>query len=1308
MYGRNFYYSFIGFPYTVPRLGKGNRGEYAGMAEAARKAKIWLLTIMLSFGAVLGGGFGNGQVYAAGGDFAGGTGTAIDPYLIETADQLDNMRDAYLDAGTYFKLIADIDLSGYAATGWNSIGDSDTPFYGHFDGEGHTISGLTDHTGISMGLFGVLSSGSWVGNLKLTDVSIVGDHLVGGVVGDIYQGTIDNVSVTGEISGVDSVGGLVGYGYEGTIINSCASVAVTGVNQVGGLVGEFMGEITDSCATGEVNGTRHVGGLIGFAEETEIQRSYASGEVNGTDEVGGLIGRIEEGSIGYSYAAGDVSGNMDVGGLVGTQIEVTMSYSYATGNVSGNEQSNYIGGLIGYNNDSKVLFSYALGEVSGLADSENLGGLAGAHYSGGFGEIADSYAMGNVDGGTNNSTVGGLVGVNIEGTIRNSFAAGDVNPISGETGYYIGGLVGDNVYGTIQDSYASGKVRGHYAVGGLVGGNPNDMDGEISRSFALGDVEGSGIGSQNIGGLVGYNAWGKIENSYAAGKVSGDDIVGGLAGESGSGSIRTSYSVGEVTGGSNVGGLIGRGSFGSFVNSFYDGDTSGQSVSDGGTALSTVLMHSQSSYEADAANAWDFASVWGIEPAMNGGYPYLRASLVQLQYDDNDSTGGTAPLSQTLVPVTELSLPGPMDLVRAGHTFAGWSEKSDGSGTVYNEGDSFAVRKNTTLFAQWDALALSGDATLTSTIGTVSTGGTASETITGVPYGTTLAAFKAAITPAAGASFEVYEADGVTVATVLASGYKVIVTAEDGTTQVTYTVTVSAPPLSSDATLTSTIGTVSTGGTASETITGVPYGTTLVAFKAAITPATGARFEVYEVDGTTIATVLASGYKVVVTAEDGTTQVTYTVTGSAPPLSTDATLTSTIGTVSTDGTASETITGVPYGTTLAAFKAAITPATGASFEVYEADGVTVATVLTSGYKVIVTAEDGTTQVTYTVSVNAAPSSTGSGGNSGGPAPANNKLTLQAGKAGELSLFEEITVTVPANASDKEIVITIDKITNPQKLLSDRDVLLSAMFEVLKNFTDDFKNPVTVTIKYNVADLPKDRVPAVFTYDETKKVWVEAAGGKVSGDRVSVQVISLAKFAVFAVDRPDEPIKESEPAPLFNDVSGHWAEQNITQALKLGIVSGYSDGSFKPNGTITRAEFSLMLMNALNPTDEVSALPFTDAEKIGKWAKNAVALAVQAGYIKGYQDGTFRPNAVITRAEMAMMAANVLGLSSEAGASTGFADDQAIPAWAKGAIAAIHAKDIMKGKSSGKFDPAAKVTRAEAVTVVLNLLGAKSE
>jgi plastocyanin len=79
-----------------------------------------------------------------------------------------------------------------------------------------------------------------------------------------------------------------------------------------------------------------------------------------------------------------------------------------------------------------------------------------------------------------------------------------------------------------------------------------------------------------------------------------------------------------------------------------------------------------------------------------------------------------------------------------------------------------------------------------------------------------------------------------------------------------------------------------------------------------------------------------------------------------------ATLTSTIGTVDNDAS---TITGIPYGTTLAAFEAAITPAAGATFDVYQSDGTTPATNLATGYKVIVTAQDGVTQKTYTISVN---------------------------------------------------------------------------------------------------------------------------------------------------------------------------------------------------------------------------------------------------------------------------------------------------------------------------------------------------
>ncbi|MEQ4482371.1 S-layer homology domain-containing protein [Cohnella silvisoli] len=176
---------------------------------------------------------------------------------------------------------------------------------------------------------------------------------------------------------------------------------------------------------------------------------------------------------------------------------------------------------------------------------------------------------------------------------------------------------------------------------------------------------------------------------------------------------------------------------------------------------------------------------------------------------------------------------------------------------------------------------------------------------------------------------------------------------------------------------------------------------------------------------------------------------------------------------------------------------------------------------------------------------------------------------------------------------------------------------------------------------------------------------------------------------------------------FSDISGHWAEANIKKAVSGGIVKGYPDGTFKPNRTVTRAEFAVMLMNALKPQGEGAALTFTDTAKIGSWAQKAIAKAVQAGIIKGYEDGSFRPDAVITRAEMAAMIAAALGQTNQADATTGFADDKDIPTWAKASVAFVKQADIVQGKGNNQFAPGDNATRAEAVTVLLNMLAQKS-
>ncbi|WP_461632520.1 hypothetical protein [Labilibaculum euxinus] len=239
-------------------------------------------------------------------------------------------------------------------------------------------------------------------------------------------------------------------------------------------------------------------------------------------------------------------------------------------------------------------------------------------------------------------------------------------------------------------------------------------------------------------------------------------------------------------------------------------------------------------------------------------------------------------------------------------------------------------------------------ASVTSTAYTVS-----SSEISGIPYGESLSDFKANVTAAAGASFEVYQADGTTAATDLQTGYKLIVTAEDGTTKTTYSLSVNKSNLAG---VTSTAYTVS-----SSEISGIPYGESLSDFKANVTAAAGASFEVYQADGTTAATDLQTGYQLIVTAEDGTTKTTYSLSVNKSNL---ASVTSTAYTVS-----SSEISGIPYGESLSDFKANVTAAAGASFEVYQADGTTAATDLQTGYKLIVTAEDGTTKTTYSLSVN---------------------------------------------------------------------------------------------------------------------------------------------------------------------------------------------------------------------------------------------------------------------------------------------------------------------------------------------------
>ncbi|WP_212961275.1 S-layer homology domain-containing protein [Cohnella xylanilytica] len=142
------------------------------------------------------------------------------------------------------------------------------------------------------------------------------------------------------------------------------------------------------------------------------------------------------------------------------------------------------------------------------------------------------------------------------------------------------------------------------------------------------------------------------------------------------------------------------------------------------------------------------------------------------------------------------------------------------------------------------------------------------------------------------------------------------------------------------------------------------------------------------------------------------------------------------------------------------------------------------------------------------------------------------------------------------------------------------------------------------------------------------------------------------------------VREESYAPRsYTDVAeGYWARDAIVQAAKTGLMSGYGDGSFKPDAPITRAEMASAISRLL--TDEPSAAVFPDAA--GIWAETSIRKTSAAGIVKGYEDGTFRPNGNLTRAEAVAMLDRLLGRGSLAGAPRKWTD---VPAtyWAYGYI-----------------------------------------
>ena len=194
-------------------------------------------------------------------------------------------------------LTADIDLTGKE---WTPIGSyinyTYTGYTGTFDGQGHTIFGLTiNQVRDAVGLIGCIDKGGIVKNVKLKDVNITGDgYFVGGVAGTNY-GTIENCSVDGTLTNNRHyLGGVVGDNY-GSIIGCSSSGTITGTNpDVGGIGGQSVGGTIMACySVANIKGMIYSGGVLGQTNrETVVIACYhAKGNVTGEQSrIGGVIG----------------------------------------------------------------------------------------------------------------------------------------------------------------------------------------------------------------------------------------------------------------------------------------------------------------------------------------------------------------------------------------------------------------------------------------------------------------------------------------------------------------------------------------------------------------------------------------------------------------------------------------------------------------------------------------------------------------------------------------------------------------------------------------------------------------------------------------------------------------------------------------------------------------------------------------------------------------------------------------------------------------------------------------------------------
>lgn len=301
-----------------------------------------------------------------------------------------------------------------------------------------------------------------------------------------------------------------------------------------------------------------------------------------------------------------------------------------------------------------------------------------------------------------------------------------------------------------------------------------------------------------------------------------------------------------------------------------------------------------------------------------------------------------------------------------------------------------------------------------------------------------------------------------------------------------------------------------------------------------------------------------------------------------------------------------------------------------------------------------------------------------------PEPVKAEDIVRAGQELRLSLAEGTAiVVVPAGTFAPGTKVSLEQVspdTEAWSKIASSAGFAASVDSVILLTTDTGARfaPVPFTFKVKAPD----PAAGLYYFDEVYGCLVPVLATR-EGDMLTARVRALTYYAVLIekdVQFPDTPEQ-------------HWARPYITSLARKGILSGFPDGKYYPQSNLTREQIAKITALAAMVPSTTGSPVFPDAKN--RWSEAFVASTSAAGIIKGYPDGTFGPDRPVTRAELVTMVVRTLNLSPEG--TPPFRDSLAH--WAERYIAAAAKAGIIAGYPDGTFRPNAPVTRAEAAKIV---------